>query len=70
MRKVFAVILLALLVAGCKVGPDYHRPALAIPPSFAHLSSAAGAAAGRAPTARTGAASAGVCGRKGRQSAG
>jgi multidrug efflux system outer membrane protein len=40
MRKFVAVTLLALLAAGCKVGPDYRRPALEFPPSFQNASSA------------------------------
>jgi multidrug efflux system outer membrane protein len=34
MRKVFAVILMALYTGGCMIGPDYRRPELDIPRSF------------------------------------
>jgi len=44
-----ALILSAALLAGCTVGPDYHRPELPVPPDFR----------GRAPDAPAGAESLG-----------
>jgi outer membrane protein, multidrug efflux system len=36
MRRVYAVTVACILLAGCKVGPDYHRPAIETPEAFAH----------------------------------
>lgn len=38
-----ALLLVALLLGGCTVGPNYERPTTAVPPSFAGAHNAAGA---------------------------
>ncbi|HUJ26122.1 MAG TPA: efflux transporter outer membrane subunit, partial [Myxococcales bacterium] len=40
MRKPQALVLLALLVAACAVGPNYQRPSAPVPPAYKELSGA------------------------------
>ena len=46
MRPPFMPFIAAVLLAGCAVGPDYQRPALALPAQYPGSDAAAGGAAG------------------------
>jgi multidrug efflux system outer membrane protein len=49
MKRLLAVLGLALSCAGCLVGPDYHRPAVSTPPAYRGIAAPDTAASGATP---------------------
>jgi multidrug efflux system outer membrane protein len=45
MRQAFVASVAAALLAGCKIGPDYHRPAVEVPQAYQHAPAQAAATA-------------------------